>query len=127
MKQRAALHAIMKATNTLFRWLSPYQTRSLSRYLSRFETIQDSERPRSGPSLQHSDVIGGVKQAGLTEGQAQGAIYYPYVFRTDDKMFVAVRASLPPESLALTLEKEVRQVDADVLVNDLRSMERTTA
>jgi predicted permease len=72
-------------------------------------------------------VVGGVKQAGLTEDQAQGAIYYPYVFRTDDKMFVAVRASLAPESLALTLEKVVRQVDADVPVNDLRSMETRIA
>jgi ABC-type antimicrobial peptide transport system permease subunit len=68
-----------------------------------------------------------VKQAGLTEDEAQGAIYYPYVFRTDDSIFVAVRASLPPESLALTLQKVVRQVDADVPVNDLRSMETRIA
>jgi predicted permease len=68
-------------------------------------------------------VVGGAKQAGLTEDEAQGAIYYPYSFRIDDSFFVAVRTSLPPESLGLALQKEVRQIDPDIPVNDLRSME----
>jgi predicted permease len=68
-------------------------------------------------------VVGGVKQAGLTEDAAQGAIYYPYAFRVGDSFFVAVRTSLPPESLALALQKVVRQVDPDIPVNDVRSME----
>ena len=67
-------------------------------------------------------VVGETKQAGLTEDEAQGAIYYPYVFRTDDSFFVTVRTSLPPESLGLTLQKTVRQIDPDIPVNDLRSM-----
>jgi hypothetical protein len=65
-------------------------------------------------------VVGGVKQAGLTENEAQGAIYYPYAFRIGDGVFLAVRTSLPPESLALTLQKVVRQVDADVPISDVR-------
>lgn len=68
-------------------------------------------------------VVGGVKQAGLTENEAQGEIYYPYVFRADDSIFVAVRASRPPESLELTLQEVVRQIDPDLPVNNLRSME----
>jgi predicted permease len=72
-------------------------------------------------------VVGGVKQAGLTEDEAQGAIYYPYAFRIGDSVFVAVRTSLPPESLGLTLQKVVRQIDADLPVNDLRSMETRIA
>jgi predicted permease len=72
-------------------------------------------------------VVGGVKQAGLTENEAQGAIYYPYAFRIGDSVFVAVRTSLPPESLALTLQKVVRQIDADVPVSDLRSMDTRIA
>ena len=68
-------------------------------------------------------VVGGVKQAGLTEDEAQGAIYYPYSFRIGDSFFVAVRTSLPPETLGLALQKEVRQIDPDIPVNDLRSME----
>jgi predicted permease len=72
-------------------------------------------------------VVGGAKQAGLTEDEAQGAIYYPYVFRIGDSFFVAVRSSLPPESLGLTLQKVVRQIDADLPVNDVRSMETRIA
>ena len=72
-------------------------------------------------------VVGGVKQAGLTENEAQGAIYYPYAFRIGDSVFVAVRTSLPPESFALTLQKVVRQIDADVPVSDLRSMDARIA
>jgi predicted permease len=72
-------------------------------------------------------VVGGVKQAGLTEDEAQGAIYYPYVFRISDSVFVAVRTSLLPESLGLALQKVVRQIDPDIPVNDLRSMETRIA
>jgi predicted permease len=72
-------------------------------------------------------VVGGVKQAGLTEDEAQGAIYYPYAFRIGDNVFVAVRTSLPPQLLALTLQKVVRQIDADVPVSDIRSMDTRIA
>jgi len=72
-------------------------------------------------------VVGGAKQAGLTEDEAQGAIYYPYVFRIGDSFFVAVRTSLPPESLGLTLQTVVRQIDPDIPVNDLRSMDTRIA
>jgi predicted permease len=72
-------------------------------------------------------VVGGAKQAGLTEDEAQGAIYYPYAFRIGDSVFVAIRTSLPPESLGLTLQKVVRQIDADLPVNDVRSMDTRIA
>src|SRR6266849_5820920 len=72
-------------------------------------------------------VVGRVKQAGLSEDEAQGAIYYPYVFRVGDSIFVAIRTSLPPESLGLMLQKVVRQIDADVPVTDVRSMDTRIA
>ncbi len=72
-------------------------------------------------------VVGAVKQMGLTEGTAQGAIYYPYALRTDTNLFVVVRTSLPPESLGLELQKVVRQTDPDSAVNDIRSMETRIA
>ena len=68
-------------------------------------------------------VVSAAKQAGLTEDRAQGAVYYPYRFRVGDSFFVAVRTSFPPEALGLTLQKVVRQVDPDIPVNDVRSME----
>jgi hypothetical protein len=68
-------------------------------------------------------VVGAVKQAGLTDQAAQGAIYYPYTWRSDRDLFVVVRSSLPPESLGLVLQKVVRQIDPEVPVNDLQSMD----
>jgi predicted lysophospholipase L1 biosynthesis ABC-type transport system permease subunit len=86
-----------------------------------------SEAAKDAEAFTVVGVVGGAKQAGLTEDEAQGAIYYPYSFRIDDSFFVAVRTSLPPESLGLSLQKEVRQIDPDIPVNDLRSMETRIA
>jgi predicted permease len=86
-----------------------------------------SETGKDADAFTIVGVVGGVKQAGLTENEAQGAIYYPYAFRIGDSVFVAVRTSLPPESFALTLQKVVRQIDADVPVSDLRSMDTRIA
>jgi len=86
-----------------------------------------SEAGKDAEAFTIVGVVGGVKQAGLTESEAQGAIYYPYAFRIGDSVFVAVRTSLPPESFALTLQKVVRQIDADVPVSDLRSMDTRIA
>ena len=72
-------------------------------------------------------VVGRVKQAGLTDDAAQGAIYYPYVHRANDNVFIVARTALPPESLALTLQRVVRQIDPDLPVNDIRSMETRIA
>ena len=68
-------------------------------------------------------VVGGVKQAGLAEVEAQGAVYYPYAFRIGDSFFVAVRTSLPPESLGLALQKAVRQIDPNIPISDVQSMD----
>ena len=86
-----------------------------------------SEEGKDAEAFTVVGVVGGVKQAGLTEDEAQGAIYYPYAFRIGDNVFVAVRTSLPPESFALTLQKLVRQIDADVPVSDIRSMDTRIA
>jgi predicted permease len=86
-----------------------------------------SEAGKDADAFTVVGVVGGAKQAGLTEDEAQGAIYYPYAFHFDDSVFVAVRTSLPPESLGSTLQKVVRQIDPDIPVNDLQSMETRIA
>lgn len=68
-------------------------------------------------------VVGNVKQAGLTDAVAQGAVYYPYSFRPESDMFVAIRSAAAPENLGRTLRSAVRQIDAELPVNDVRSME----
>jgi predicted permease len=72
-------------------------------------------------------IVGRTKQAGLTEDSAPGAIYYPYGHRADNAAYIAVRTVRPPESLALTLQNVVRQIDPDLPVNDIRSMETRIA
>src|SRR4029077_6850668 len=86
-----------------------------------------SEAGKDAEAFTVVGVVAGAKQAGLPEDEAQGAIYYPYIFRFADSVFVTVRTSLPPESLALALQKVVRQIDPDIPVNDLRSMETRIA
>jgi predicted permease len=88
---------------------------------------EGSEAGKDAEAFTVVGVVGGARQAGLTEEEAQGAIYYPYAFRIGDSVFVAIRTSLPPESLKLALQKVVRQIDPDIPVNDLRSMETRIA
>lgn len=68
-------------------------------------------------------VVRSVKQAGLTEEAAPGAVYYPYVHRADRNTFIAVRTVLQPESSAAALQKIVRRIDPDLPFNDVRTME----
>ena len=72
-------------------------------------------------------VVGAVKQAGLTDQTAQGAVYYPYALRTDVNLYVVVRTSLPPESVGATLHNVVRQIDPEAPLFDLRSMDARVA
>jgi predicted permease len=72
-------------------------------------------------------VVGPVKQAGLVEDEAQGAVYYPFGHRLDHTLWLVVRTSLPPESLAAALRQAVRTVDPELPVTDVRSMETRIA
>ena len=84
--------------------------------------FQGSEETTVAEAFTVVGVVGTVKQAGLTEEEAQGAVYFPYVFRPENDLFVAVRTSGSPESLAMTLRRTVRQVGRDLPVNDIQSM-----
>jgi predicted permease len=72
-------------------------------------------------------VVGAVKQAGLTDQTAQGAVYYPYPMRQDGTLFVVIRTSLRPESFGVALQEAVRQIDPEAPVNDLQSMDSRIA
>jgi predicted permease len=85
--------------------------------------FQGSETSVDSEAFTVVGVVGSIKQAGLTEEAAQGAVYYPYIYRPDNNLFVVTRASAPTESLKLTLERVVRQIDPELAVNDIRSMD----
>jgi len=72
-------------------------------------------------------AVGAVKQAGLTDDNAQGAVYYPYIFRTGDDIFITARTSSSPESMTSMLQNTVRQIDPELPVSDIRSMETRIA
>ena len=88
---------------------------------------QGAEPGKDADAFTVVGVVSSAKQAGLTEGEAQGAVYFPYADRIGDSFFVAIRTSLPPESLGLTLQKAVRQIDPNVPVSDVRSMDTRIA
>ena len=85
--------------------------------------FEGSDETRDVDAFTVVGVVGAVKQAGLTDAAAQGAIYYPYALRTDDRLFVALRTSLPPESVGQALQTIVRQTGRDATITDVRSME----
>ncbi len=68
-------------------------------------------------------VVGSVKQAGLTDDTAQGAVYYPYLYQAANNIFVVVRGSVGEERLKMDLQSAVRQVDPAMAVNGTESMD----
>jgi predicted permease len=68
-------------------------------------------------------VVGAVRQAGLTEDEAQGAVYFPFAHRLDRSLFVVTRASASADAAGRTLQAVVRRIDPELPVDDLRSME----
>jgi predicted permease len=82
-----------------------------------------SEPGPDGEAFAVVGVVGSIKQAGLTDESAQGAVYYPYIYRPDNNMFVAVRGSVQPDSLRLALQRAARRIDPELAVNDIESMD----
>jgi len=68
-------------------------------------------------------VVAAVKQAELTDAKAGRAVYFPFRNQAASKFFLVTRTSIAPESLSLMLQKAVRQIDPELPVYDLRSME----
>jgi ABC-type antimicrobial peptide transport system permease subunit len=85
--------------------------------------FQGSDQGNDADAFTIVGVVGPVKQAGLIEDEAQGAVYYPFGHRPDNSIFVVVRTSLPSESLGMALQNAVRKIDPELPVNDLRTME----
>jgi predicted permease len=68
-------------------------------------------------------VVGSVKQAGLTDNEQQGAVYFPFRYRTDGELFLVARTGGRLEPLGAALQKVVRQLDPDLPLNNVGSME----
>lgn len=68
-------------------------------------------------------VVGSIKQAGLTDDTAQGAVYYPYLYQETNNIFVVVRGSVGVERLKMDLQTGVRKIDSAMAVNGTKSMD----
>jgi ABC-type antimicrobial peptide transport system permease subunit len=74
-------------------------------------------------------VVGAVKQTELTEQRVDGAIYFPLRDHplVADNLYVVVRTGQRPEAVRPALEKVVREIEPELPINDLRTMETRIA
>lgn len=74
-------------------------------------------------------LVGAVKQAELTEAHGQGAVYLPFVYRSNGtgSEFIVVRTSQNPDAFAETLRKLVRAAHPDLAFDNVRTMEARVA
>ncbi|HWA26062.1 MAG TPA: ABC transporter permease [Lacunisphaera sp.] len=88
-------------------------------------------RIASNPKFDEKDaftivgVVGSVKQTGLAETQAQGAIYFPYKGTYAPNQFtVVLRTSMDPVALAPMLQRVVLKLDPELPVDELKPMQQ---
>lgn len=67
-------------------------------------------------------VVGAVKQSDVTEDTPGRAVYLPFRHNPSD-LYVVVRTSFPPELLSLALEKQVRELDPELPLADIQTMD----
>jgi predicted permease len=80
--------------------------------------------PQTNPSKAVTivGVVGSVKQDGLTENHALDSIYYPFGLQSSNVEVVA-RTSMAPDFLASSLRSAVGEIDPELPVHDIRSMD----
>ena len=83
-----------------------------------------SERQPGDAGCTVVGIVGAVKQAGLIEDDAPGAIFLPYLHNADRQVFVVARGSAPAALTAARLASVVRDIDPDLPTDDARSMQQ---
>jgi putative ABC transport system permease protein len=95
------------------------------RFIARFDNGKDIQWGQIVGVVEHVRHYGidQVKQYGLDqEGREQ--IYFPYLQRPNDRMFLAVRTGMEPLSLANAVRGEVLALDKDQPIYDVKSMDQ---
>ncbi|HEY1765986.1 MAG TPA: ABC transporter permease [Opitutaceae bacterium] len=67
-------------------------------------------------------VVGSVKQDSLTEDRALDSIYFPFALQASNVALVA-RAGMSPDVLAVSLRTSVQDIDGDLPIHDLVTMD----
>ena len=91
------------------------------------QLFQGGEEGADADAFTIVGVVRAAKQAGLTDREAQGAIFYPYGHRLDRDIFVVTRTTAAPQTFAATLRQVTRTIDADLPVNDVQPMDARIA
>ena len=86
------------------------------------ELFQGPDQRQPADAFRIVGVVGAVKQGAITDSDAQGAVYFPFVHRLDRNIFVVMRTGQPVEELTHTLRATVRAIDPDLPITDVRSM-----
>jgi predicted permease len=81
--------------------------------------FQGASMGRDAEAFTVVGVVGSIKQSGLTEDNAQGAVYYPYIYRPDRSIYAVVRGNVTPEALRRT----IRRLDPDLALARVQSMD----
>jgi predicted permease len=68
-------------------------------------------------------VVGDVKLHELTEEPGTGMVYLPFSYGRPPVFSLVVRSSLPPDAVAPMLQKAVRRIDPQILIEDLRPVQ----
>jgi putative ABC transport system permease protein len=82
------------------------------------------KRFRPGPNNPFGSIVGIVGDVRPVDSQhdAAPAFYFPYSYIAMPGPVVAVRSTIQPESLAATLRAEVRQIDSEQPIYNMRTM-----
>jgi predicted permease len=68
-------------------------------------------------------VVASVKQNELAENSGHGAVYFPYSAFNPSYFSLLVRTQFPPASLAPMVQKAILQLDPELPIDDLRTMQ----
>lgn len=85
--------------------------------------FRGSERQADDSGFTIVGVVGAVKQADVTEAQAQGAVYFPLWAQLDRMLFVVARTAQPAAAFGATMSTLVRSLDPDLPLAQVQSME----
>jgi len=85
--------------------------------------FRGAEQRTDAEAFEIVGVIDSVKQAELTELDGQGAVYLPYRYQAQDEVHLAIRTDRQPHAVASTVRHVVREIDPELPVTDLRSMD----
>jgi putative ABC transport system permease protein len=86
-------------------------------------SVQMFEKPRSTEIV---GIVGDVRYDSLTD-EAEPTVYFPHSELTYPFMTLVIRTNGDPEAMAPTVQREVRAIDSDQPVSDVRTMNQVMA